>query len=108
VQRQSPAAPRRRAGQRAGAPPPRRPVPQACVPEVARAFPRPLRASRGLARRERLEYRAAVRTCDGPAVRSRRPARARVFPRHPPPVRWSLGGLHVALKGVPVPGRDAH
>jgi hypothetical protein len=43
-----------------------------------------------------------VRTHYGPAVRSRSSG-ARAFPRRPSPVRWSLGGLHIALKGSHCP-----
>jgi hypothetical protein len=69
--------------------------------------PGPRRASRGLAHRECLEHRAAVRAREGPAVRS--PSSGARVPRRPPPVRWSLGGLHIALKkGATTPGRDEH
>jgi hypothetical protein len=85
---------------RHGPPPPRRPGPPARVPEVGRAFPRPLRASRGLGHLERFEPRGAVQ----PAMDRRslpcRPARA--SPGASPPVRWSLGGVRPAPLKAPL------
>jgi hypothetical protein len=96
-----------RARPRRGPSLPRRPVLPVRVPEVARAFPRPRRAARCSARREHLEPRAAVRTRYGPAVRSPSSG-VRAFPRHPSPVRWSLGGAPAALKGATTLGRAAY
>jgi hypothetical protein len=70
---------------RHGPPPPRRTGASTRVLEVARAFPRLLRASRGLGPRERLEHRSVVRAREGPAVRSPSSGRARPqgAPVHP-------------------------
>jgi hypothetical protein len=90
---------------RRGPPPPRRLVPPARVPEVARAFPRPLRASRGLGRRERLKHRAAVRAREGPAVRS--PSFGREHPQGAPvhPLVARRLALHYIGAAAPLPRR---